>query len=195
MTIKEFQLKLDKQVADLDTFAVPLQIAAFTTTAKMGERIFDDGKKSDESPIGGQYSTKPIYVNPNTLTVKKSIGALTGKSGSGTFKTGKKAGEKHKTKYLAGGYEELRDKVGRQTSFVDLRFSGELRMDFGNDKQPAEPRKADELEYQIRLDKDINQKKREGMEEKYGTIFAVSEPEKEIFFKTMQFEFNNRLNG
>lgn len=195
MTIKEFQIKLDKQAADLDNFAMPLQIAAFTTTAKMGERIFDDGKKSDESPIGGQYSTKPIYVNPNTLTVKKSIGTLTGKSGSGTFKTGKKAGEKHKTKYLAGGYEELRDKVGRQTSFVDLRFSGELRMDFGNDKQPAEPRKADELEYQIRLDKDINQKKREGMEEKYGTIFSVSDQEKEIFFRTMQFEFNNRLNG
>lgn len=195
MTIKEFQIKLEKKMLDITMVAAPLRIAAFTTTAEMGGRIFDEGDKADGSPISGQYSTKPIYVNPDTLSVKKNIGVLSGKTGQTTFKSGKREGEKHKTKYLAGGYKELRDKVGRQTGFVDLRFSGELRLDFGNDKTIAEPRKVDDLEYQIRLDKDINQKKREGMEEKYGNIFSVSESEKDLFYKTMQFEFNKRLSA
>jgi hypothetical protein len=197
MTIKEFQIKLDKQVKNLKNFSEPLKLAAFSATTAMGERIFDEGKKADESGIGSTYSVKPIYVNPEKLTVKKSIGVKEGKTGKRVFKTGKKAGQPHKTKYLAGGYKELRQKVGRQTSKVDLKFSGELRMDFANttsENAPATPQKVNELEYIVRLDKPINQDKREGLEEKYGTIFTPSQKEKELFFKTIQFEFNNRLS-
>jgi hypothetical protein len=193
MTIKEFQISLDNRVKNLKTFTEPLRRAAFSVTAQMGERIFDEGKTTDSGEIG-QYSTKPIYVNPEKLTVKKSIGVKSGKTGEKVFKSGKKKGEPHKTKYLEGGYKELRDKVGRQSSFVDLSFSNELRMDFNNERPVAEPRKINDLEYQIRLDKDINQKKRGGMEEKYGTIFNLSDKEKELFFETIQFEFNNRLS-
>jgi len=196
MTIREFQISLENKVKNIKTFSIPLKLAAYSATAQMGERIFDDGLKTDGGSIG-QYSTKPIYVNPETLTVKKSIGVKEGKTGEKIFKSGKKKGEPHKTKYLAGGYKELRDKVGRQSAFVDLRFSGEMRMDFansGSESAPATPRQINELEYQIRLDKQIDQDKRSGMEEKYGTIFTLSEPEKELFYKTIQFEFNNQLS-
>ncbi len=197
MTIKEFQISLEQKVKNLKNFTAPLKIAAFTATAKMGERIFDEGKKEDGSPIG-QYSTKPFYINPDVLKNMKvpgNIGVPKGKTGKTKFTTGKKKGERHKTKYLEGGYKELREKLGRQTAYVDLTLSDELKFDFGNDRTIAEPRKINELEYQIRLDKEINQKKREGLEEKYGTIFKVSDSEKELFFETMRIEFNRRLSA
>ena len=50
------------------------------------------------------------------------------------------------------------------------------------------------VEYQIRLDKTINQDKREGAEDKYGQVFSLSESERALFQQTIQFEFNNRLS-
>ena len=216
MTIKEFQISLDKQVKNLKTFTIPLQRAAFATTAQMGNRIFDEGKDVDELPTSrpgySTYSTKPIYINPNTLktmgvpgNIGKPIGKPIGKKKTGSRKNTlqKVKGElfaveaKRKTVYLDGGYKELRNKLGRRIDVVDLKLSGELRMDFANGKSEnadAIPVKMNELEWQIRLDKLINQKKREGLEEKYGTIFTPSEQEKELFFKTIQFEFNNQLS-
>lgn len=199
MTIREFQISLDQKVKNIKTFSVPLKLSAFSVTDEMATRIFSDGNKTDGSGIG-QYSTKPMYINPDVLkniNVPGNIGVPRGKTGETKFKTGKKKGEKHKTKYLEGGYKELRQKVDRQTTFVDLRFSAEMRMDFANassEDTPATPRQISELEYQIRLDKEIDQKKRAGLEEKFGTIFTVSEPEKELFYKTIQFEFNNQLS-
>lgn len=187
MTIKEFQVKLDNKIKNLKLFTDPLRIAAFTTTAQMGERIFDEGKKEDGSEIG-QYSTKPTYIS--LAVAPKPKGRPTGKTGKSKFKNG----EDHKSKYFPSGYKGYRENIGRQTAHVDLSLTGELRMDFGNQRPVAEPRKITDFEYQIRLDKDIDQKKRAGAEEKYGEIFTPSEPEKELFFKTIQFEFNNRLS-
>lgn len=216
MTIREFQVSLDNKIKNIKVFTDPLRLAAFATTAQMGNRIFDEGKDVDElqtsRPGYGTYSTKPIYINPATLktmnvpgNIGKPIGKPIGKRKNGSRKPTlqKKKGElfavetKRKTVYLDGGYKELRNKLGRRIDVVDLKLSGELRMDFANgkaEKAPAVPRKVSEVEYEIRLDKAINQKKREGIEEKYGTIFSLSEPEKELFFKTIQFEFQNRLS-
>ena len=214
MTIKEFQVSLDNRVKNLKLFTDPLRIAAFTTTAKMGERIFDDGKDVDDLQISrpgySTYSTKPIYINPATLknmnvpgNIGKPIGKPIGKKKTGSRKNTlqKVKGElfaveaKRKTVYLDGGYKELRNKLGRRIDVIDLKLSGELRMDFAKSKSaPAKPIKISETEYQIRLDKEINQKKREGAEDKYGTIFSLTDSEKKLFFDTMQFEFSNRLS-
>lgn len=195
MTIKEFQQKLENKLKDDTLFSSPLRFAAFDATAKMAERIFDEGKKEDGTDISSRYSTTPIYVNPEKLTVNKNIGALMGKTGEKIFKSGKKKGQPHKTKYLAGGYEELRDKTGRQTNYVDLIFSNELRTDFSNGETVAEPRKISDLEYQINLDKEINQKKRKGMDEKYGKIFSLSADERAIFLNTLRFKFREALRS
>lgn len=227
MTIKEFQVSLEQRVKNMKVFTDPLKIAAFTTTAQMGERIFDEGRKMDESPIINHkagvgatqfYSEKPTYISKSATPSPK--GAMTGKpsgktrtkksfkfnsemSASGTIvkeqvlvggKSKFANGKPHKSKYFMKGYKEYRENVGRQTAFIDLSMTGELRMDFGNDKTVAQPRKISEVEYQIRLDKGINQEKRGGIEEKYGTIFTLSEKEKELFYETMRFEFANRLS-
>ena len=206
MTIKEFQTSLEQKIRNIKIFSEPLQIAAFSATALMGERIFDMGKDVNNiqlrSPGYVSYSTKPMYVNPDNLYKKTGLGVPMGKPKNGKirgetkFKTGEKKGEAHKTRYLAGGYKELRNKLGNRTDIVDLNFSDELRMDFSNEKarnQPAEPRKINELEYQIKLDKPINQKKRDGLEKKYGNIFSLSETEKETFFKVIDFEFRKQF--
>src|SRR3990167_4199533 len=192
VTIKEYIVSLDKKVKNIKVFTEPLRMGAFDATQGMSRRIFDEGKRTDGSELTPGYSEKPIYVNPDTLkemSVPGNIGVPMGKPkgkrkrGETVFKSGKKEGEVHKTKYLQGGYKELRKKIGRQTEYVDLKLSGELRMDFNNDREIAEPRKINDLEYQIRLDKPINQDKRGGMEKKYGEIFTLSDQEKGHFFE------------
>lgn len=191
MTIKEFQLSLDKSVKDLKNFTDPLRIAAYTTTAKMGERIFDEGRTTEGTTIG-QYDDEPMYVS--LAVAPKPKGRPIGKTGKSKFTSGKKAGQDHKSRYFPTGYKGYRDNVGRQTAKVDLSLTGELRLDFGNQKQTAEPRKISDFEYQIQLNKEIDQKKREGAEEKYGKIFSLSDSEKEMFQSVAQLEFNNRIS-
>lgn len=102
-------------------------------------------------------------------------------------------GEPHKSKYFVTGYKGYRENVGRQTAFVDLSMTGEMRLDFGNDKTIAQPRKITDFEYQIRLDKESSQDKRAGAEAKYGTIFDLTTQELQIFHDTVSFEFRKRL--
>ncbi len=194
MTIREFQLSLEQKAKNIRTFSVPLKLAAFTATAQMGERIFDDGRTTDGTVIG-QYDDTPMYVSMSAIPKPK--GAPTGKPLAVGGKSKFKDGTPHKSKYFATGYKGYRENVGRQTAYVDISLTGELRMDFGNSgsvSAPAKPRKISDLEYQIRLDKEIDQDKREGLEEKYGDIFTLSDSEKELFYKTIQFEFNNQLS-
>lgn len=194
MTLKQWQKKLEDSVKNMKNFSEPLRLGAFDATAKMGERIFDDGKKESGAKIGS-YSTKPIYIS--AAAVPKPKGRPIGKTGKSKFESGKKAGQDHAMRYFASGYKGYRENIGRQASFVDLSLTGELRMDFGNtrsEKETSKPVKVSDLEYQIRLDKPINQDKREGADEKYGTIFELSDNEKRTFYNTVQFEFNRRLN-
>lgn len=186
MTIRQWQQKLDKTIKDLKNITVPMKLAAFSATAKMGERIFDEGRTTEGTKIGS-YSDEPIYVSQSATP--KPRGALTGKTGASKFKDGKP----HKSKYFMQGYKGYRENVGRQANFVDLSLTGELRLDFGNEKTVAEPRKITDLEYQIRLDKSINRDKAGGAEEKYGEIFSLSESERNIFFNTLELEFQNRI--
>lgn len=219
MTIKEFQVSLGKRINNLKTFTKPLKLAAYTATAQMGERIFDNGKKTDESDISKKYSVKPVYISKSAVPSPK--GAPTGKpsgkkrtkktfkfnselSSSGTIvkeqvdiggKSKFKNGKPHKSKYFVTGYKGYRENVGRQTEFVDLSLSGELRQDFSNGKQVATPTKISDIEYQIILNKEIDQLKRGGLEKKYGEIFTISEQEKELFFKTIDFEFRKAMSA
>lgn len=100
------------------------QVAAFRVIAEYKQRIFSDGLATDGDAIG-QYSVNPFYINPNNpvLSGVASSGIKpVGKYGQTVFKNGKP----HKTKYLANGYAQLREETGRQSSTVDLNFSGSL---------------------------------------------------------------------
>jgi hypothetical protein len=82
------------------------------------ERIFREGKATDGGKIGN-YSTKPYYANSRPKLLPKSKLKPLGKNGKSKFKNGKQK----KTRYLPGGYKEYRDRVGPQSSKVDLSLT------------------------------------------------------------------------
>jgi hypothetical protein len=97
--------------------------AEIRVLAAMKRRIFTDGIATDGSQIG-QYSTTSFYQNPTKLIGVAASGVKpAGKNGQANFKNGKAK----KTKYLALGYQQLRELTGRQSDYVDLNFSGSMQ--------------------------------------------------------------------
>ena len=84
------------------------------------ERIFKFGKASDGTKIGN-YSTAPYYAPTNPKGLKKKNLRPLGKNKKSKFKNGKTK----KTRYLPGGYKEFRDRVGLQSSTVDLNLTSD----------------------------------------------------------------------
>lgn len=97
-----------------------LREVATTQLAEMKVRIFEQGKDDNESSIG-QYSTKPIYVNPNNSPKKFTPKGKTGKTKFAN-------GELHKTRYFAQGYKDFKSEIGRNTlGTVNLSLSRDFQ--------------------------------------------------------------------
>lgn len=187
MTISEYKMKIERAIQDKSLYENPLLLAASSAMAIMGQRIFSDGKNTEGGDIG-KYSTKPLYVSLSTKP--KPTGAPTGKTGDSIFKSG----NKHLSKYFPDGYRGYRANVGRESEKVNLSMTNEMRLDFSNQNLVApKPIKTGELEYSILLKKKINQKKRSGNEERFGTIFDLSENEIAVFNKSAKVEFQRAL--
>ena len=94
--------------------------ATDTQLRNIKQRIHTDGRASDGSDIG-QYSIKPMYMNP-----KNSPMAFQpmGKTGRDTFI---KSGKPHLTRYFDQGYRAFREEVGLASGKVVLTLSGALR--------------------------------------------------------------------
>ena len=110
MTFNSTDEYIQEQIRRLNDYAKESNNAGFyavagSTHGEVIERIFDDGLASDGTKIG-EYSTKPISISKSKQVVK------TGQS------------------YFKGGYKEYRDKAGRQTEYVDLALSTQLRREF-----------------------------------------------------------------
>ena len=76
-----------------------------TVLAKQKDRIFNDGKASNESKIG-TYGTKPISIS------RKNQSRNTGKT------------------YFKGGYKEYKGLTGKGNATVNLRNTDQMRMDY-----------------------------------------------------------------
>lgn len=97
-----------------------LREVATTQLAEMRVRIFEEGKDENNGVIGN-YSTKPIYVNPNNSPKKFET---IGKTGRKEFEDGRK----HKTKYFAQGYKGFKTEIGRnQIGTVNLSLSRDFQ--------------------------------------------------------------------
>lgn len=111
-----------EQIADTVTRQV-----AFGALGLIGERVFEKGLASDGQKIGDYNKTDPMYVNPENAP-RKFIPE--GKYGDKTFKSGKRKGQAHKTKYFSS-YDSYKTFVGRnQIGSVNLSLSGQLSNQF-----------------------------------------------------------------
>lgn len=102
------------------------------TEADIRERVFQDGKKVDGSPIG-QYSTTPGYLSLSGARARYgSQLPLSGKTGRGKAKGGGytgptfASGKVRKSRYYEGGYSEFRRDVNRQSERIDLSLTGDM---------------------------------------------------------------------
>ena len=103
-----------------ETFDKAILEAAETHLHSCVERIHDNGMASDGSGIG-QYSTKPMYVNPAKTS---SSFQPVGKTGRDTFI---RSGNPHLTKYFDEGYRAFRQEIGLMSDKVVLTLRGKLR--------------------------------------------------------------------
>ena len=97
-------------------------------------RVNERGEAADNSDIG-QYSTKPLYVNPNNSPRSfDTIGKNAQRGATGRLKKGQKKfanGKERKTRYFPDGYKGFKTLIGRnQINKVNLFLTGNMRDSF-----------------------------------------------------------------
>lgn len=200
MTISEYKDRLNDYIKSLETKNRPFEIAVQTITVEIAKRIFSDGLKSDGSNIGQYDTKKSFYINPKKSPragaerVKgiEGLNPPTGKTGKTVFADG----SKHKTTYV-NNYKEFRNRIGRRIDKVDLKLSGDLFFDWTNSKSLS-PRNAKAIkinanEFVISLNRDVNQKKMENFNHKYGKITSPTTKERKRFNDIANAELINDL--
>ena len=149
--------------------------------ADMNERVFDRGQDVNGEQIGS-YSTSPTYISLNQPSQFRAS-SLKGKgknSNDPKFKNGKS----RKSQYMAGGYKEFRQVVGRQNQFVDLRLTGALRGSLTIGTRQSG------IELSIRGSAEVT--KAEGNEERFGkTIFEATPDEINRITQIWEEEISN----
>lgn len=191
MNITEYIKKLDEKIAS-EKYLKPFELAVRSAHAEMTTRIFSKGLNSAGGKMGTYDATKEIWI-PDSALPKK--GSHLGKPN----KDGKR--KKIKTTYYKS-YREMRQQQGREAGFVNIRLTNDLQSDFANAEisktstaiAPAKPVKVSPTIYRITLKRDLNVKKKEGMEEKYGPIFRLTVDEKAKFYTVLRKELNVRAS-
>ena len=188
MTVEEYNAKLNDFIVELKQKNLPFDRAVQDNVQQIGNRIFVDGKKTNGEPIGSYNTTDPLYVNPK---ISPKSFAKKGKNGNTKFKNGKD----HKTGYF-DSYSDFRQEIGRPINTINLVLSGDLQSDFRKaaENQPAQATKISPSKYVVQLDRDINEKKFEGAEERFGEIAAQTVQEKENFQIVGQKELINAMD-
>ena len=153
------KLKADLEIASLR--------AANELLADISERIYENGQASDGSKIG-KYSERPFNFTEEMRTGYAGLLPVS----------------KVKTGTIEGGYKEFRNKVGRESGYVNLDLTSSLRL---NTKvgRSASGRIAVGIVGAEEVAKARDNEKRFGK-----TIFAPTDAEKEhakqIFLKTLK---------
>jgi hypothetical protein len=102
-----------------------VRAAAITVSAEMKHRIQNKGLATDGTKIGS-YSTSPLYVSTNS-NVGRGFGRPIGKTGLSVFKSGKKKGLDHLSRYFEKGYSQYKTAIGRNTlGSVNLTLTGQM---------------------------------------------------------------------
>jgi hypothetical protein len=169
MTTQEFIKKQNEKLDKLKS-GVAVAIAAQDTHVKMTARIFEDGETAQGNKL--KYnSSDPLYVNPKDAP--KNF-PKKGKTGKTKFENGKP----HKTGYFES-YKDYRQKIGRESNFMNLNLFGNLQNDFGKGVI-----KLSEGGYASTVTQEDNK----GKLEKFSTYFKLNQEERESFKEVLEFE-------
>ena len=194
ITPQEFADKLKKALLIIKETDPPLRLAAYDTLGKQSKRIFTQGRLTDGSQIGQYNSTTPLYLNPAKTFNASMLGPPKGKTGRTKFESGKKKGQDHKTIYVES-YKAYRQKIGRETAYVNLELSGDMRSDYENPQNGVPtPEKLNTHEYLSIMKREINRKKASGQQARYGEVFFLTRNEKNNFFAIAAFQLRRLLS-
>tara|TARA_R110000868_G_scaffold179544_3_gene419622 strand:- start:2577 stop:3152 length:576 start_codon:yes stop_codon:yes gene_type:complete len=184
---EQFIAKLQEKINLISKENKPLLMAAISTESLRVDRIFHEGLNQNGSSIGTYNTSMEIYASDDQLR----------KKGTNKGKTGKPT----KTSYYKS-YRALKIQQGFNASGVNFRLTNNFQSDYANaplaknsDRVPTpKPFKVDVNHYVVKLSRQENVDKLEGLEAKYGNVFDFSEGEKKAFFKAYNFEANRILN-
>lgn len=110
-----------------------VRIAAQTVLGEMHSRIVLNGQATNGDI--GKYSKRSGYFSTRDVGDASRIGRPLGKPYKkggkrySTFKSGKRKGEDHKTRWFGGGYAEFKDKLGKSEAgygVVNLSLTGTM---------------------------------------------------------------------
>lgn len=204
MELTEYTRKLQELAQEGAKKAIERVIvpAATELLADIKNRIIREGKGTDGNKIGN-YSTKPIYATKEQFIQKGKFKGV-GKDGfigkrlvsekkykivKRTLKSGKieqrlvsenryrVETKKPKTMFLEYGYKELRDIQGRETSFINMEYSGSLLLSYSL--------QANNNEVLIGFISEKSKLIRKANEKRFGAIFSATQEEKERYNKTV----------
>lgn len=179
------------------------QIAVYNVVAEQIKRIFEKGLNSNNSQIGEYNSTNDLYVysknfkgggklkpnrgKPSTLWMNPTNEYPQGEryfTGKTIHRAGKgaKVGDEHRTKWVKS-YKDLRNKLGREVNFVNLKMNNDMFLDFTRGLKKISP-----IQFVLSWSRKLNAEKAEGLESKYkGKIFRTTKEEKKLFLKSLDF--------
>lgn len=172
-TIEQLDEKLNALLAKWEQGFTPLYFSVNSIKAVMFDRIFEEGLNSAGTQLPSpSYSTKEIYVDVNTLPNTPS-----------SYQVGKR-GTKIKSAYFPDGYKQLKQVVERPvlelTNRLKLAFANYPVIESGDSASIALP--------------DSERGKRLGLEDKYGTIFQMTQEETDLFTEVLQYEITQAIN-
>ena len=196
MTTAEFNKKLDEQLLKISD-AKFLLTSVTEVHSRQVKRIFEQGLNGNGAKIGNYNSTDPLYVNPDESPVKFPT---KGKTGEKTFKSGKE----HKTGYF-DSYKAFRNEIGRSTTFVNLRLTENLKLDFTNSVTQSGSGYVTGVRDRLMPQADLptnkektkeNVNKVKGIVAKYGAVtFMLTENEKDIYKQSVKLKLLDTLNN
>lgn len=106
------------------------------------------------------------------------------------FEDGKNS-QNSKLGSYSDSYIKVRKKKGRETSFVNLRFSGNLQLDYSNGDKTTKIGKTQVS--QVKRNRNVELIPQ--LEKRYGKIFALTAKEQQKFVETLQDETFLLLNA
>ncbi len=185
ITVDQFIQDLDRKVALIES-GKPLEIAARSAHADAVGRIFEGGQKTNGSKIGTYDDQNELWVADDKLPKKGSHKGKTGKTIKTTFYS---------------SYKQLRAQQDREAGFVNLRLLNDLQSDYANASitrgsnqlAEAKPIKVNKNLVIIALKRELNVRKKEGLEKKYGRIFELNQAEIDKFNRVYNFEVSRIL--